>query len=219
MARFRPGLDARTGRFGIGMLVAAATLASCTVLPIEEAQRIRERDGGVLEVAPYVDRAWQRAQSEFTERSVSLEELYNTPVDALGQAKGSRAGEGSPWTFLVTGEGVVRAREVDSPRGQLRVDTAQGPVILQIGPVVSGTALRDALPFITFDDVADQTTFAEVGLQLTDRALAPLAPTIAALRPGDRIAFAGAASRADAGSALVVTPTQITPAPATRAAQ
>jgi predicted lipoprotein len=45
-------------------------------------------------------------------------------------------------------------------------------VALQVGPVMRGTALRDAVGFIQFDQFANQLQFADVANQLNERALA-----------------------------------------------
>lgn len=181
-------------------------------MPIAEAERVRQRESGLLDVDQYATDAWSRANQIIPERTVALADLSGADLDKLGAAKGNRAGDGSPWSFFVDGEGLVREVEADQPRGRILLDTAEGPVELQIGPVVSGTAIRDALPFITFDDVADQTAYAEIGLLLTDRALEPLKPVVTALKPGDRIAFMGAAGLSEGSGPLRITPIKISPA-------
>ena len=40
------------------------------------------------------------------------------------------------------------------------VDGKPTTVVLQIGPVIFGTALRDALPFIAFGDFVNQIDYA-----------------------------------------------------------
>ncbi len=54
----------------------------------------------------------------------------------------------------------------------VEVQTASGPrrIDLQIGPVVFGTALRDALSFIQFGDFVNQIQYAQVSRALNDRA-------------------------------------------------
>jgi predicted lipoprotein len=44
-----------------------------------------------------------------------------------------------------------------------------GQVALQIGPVIRGTTLRDALPFISFDQFVNQLEYARVSNAMHDR--------------------------------------------------
>ena len=191
------------------LFAGTAVLAGCTVLPIEEARRIQARQGSAFDVAAYVSSAWRRLDAQVSQRAVAVQQLDSRSVDTLGPARGNRAGEGSPWTFLVTGEGTVGDVRREGPRTTVGVVTPAGNVVLQLGPVVSGTAIRDALPFIAFDDVSDQVSFAEVGLRLTERAVAPLRPVALRLRPGDRVRFVGAASVPSSGEPMIVTPVRL----------
>ncbi len=194
----------------VAAVLTAAVLPACTVLSTEDAARIRQRGSGTFNVKAYVADAWTRAQRELPGRSVPLDVLTSRPLDAFGAAKGNRAGEGSAWTFITRGEGVVIEKAIGRPRGTLTLATSSGPVILQVGPMVSGTAVRDALPFVTFNDVADQVAFAEVGLELTERALGPLRATLATIQEGDRVSFAGAVTPGEPGDQLKITPISLT---------
>ena len=190
--------------------IALCLLAGCKVLPIDEARALRERSSGAFDAKRYVETIWGgRAQKTLSESAIPVERLRAEPVDALGAAHGRRAGEGSPWTFVVSGEGQVERVDLGQPRGTVMVRTATGPVLIQAGPVVSGTTIRDALPFVDFDGFPDQIAFAEVGSELTERAVVPLRRTLGALRPGDRIRFIGAARPAAGDAPLVVTPVTV----------
>lgn len=184
-------------------------LAGCKVLPVEEAAAIRARDGGSFDVNRFVAERWPgSAAQELRIRALPLGALRG-PLDQLGSRHGNRAGDGSPWTFVVRGAGVVRTIDRESPRGRLEVETATGPVTIQIGPVVSGSTIRDALPSIAFDDFPDQISFAETGMALTDKALAGLRPVLAGLETGDRISFLGTVSVAGDQSPLLLTPVEL----------
>ncbi len=78
----------------------------------------------------------------------------------------------------VTLEGVVLDVDTSSRVGTAAVDLepADGrpDVLLMIGPVFRGTALRDALDFIRFTDFTNQIQFAAVGTALNERALASM---------------------------------------------
>jgi predicted lipoprotein len=127
------------------------------------------------------------------------------------------ATEGSPWTFIVTGTGVVSAKNTQSRAATLTValDGAVPPAefSIQIGPVIRGNAIRDALPFVSFKDFTNQLEFADVGKALTALALEAISDDASAIEPGGRITFTGAMSLNGTGDRVVVTPVSLKPAP------
>ncbi|MGF7149644.1 putative lipoprotein [Sphingomonas zeicaulis] len=190
--------------------VALCLLAGCKILPIDEARALRERSSGAFDAKRYVETIWGgRAQKALADSAIPVERLRAEPIEQLGAAHGRRAGEGSPWTFVVSGEGQVERVDLGQPRGTVVVQTAVGPALIQAGPVVSGTTVRDALPFVAFDGFPDQIAFAEVGTELTERAVTPLRKTLGALKPGDRIRFLGTARPSAGDAPLVVTPVTV----------
>ena len=104
------------------------------------------------------------------------------------------------------GDAEIKAAELQSRHATLTVAVAGQDVALQIGPVIFGTALRDSLPFISFEQVVNQIQFAQVSRELNDRASAAARAGIdvAKLVPGTRIAFAGAMSAASPPQVTVV---------------
>ena len=148
----------------------------------------------------------------------------NTVLDAIakdpesaGKQFGHRAGDGQPWTYLIQGSGKVLSVDTASRHGLMTVDI--GPpasprqLVLQIGPVVFGTALRDALPVISFGDFVNQIEYAEVSRALNDRAVAMArAGADPASLAGKMILFAGAATQPAGNSPVQVTPVSIAPA-------
>ena len=129
--------------------------------------------------------------------------------DAAGKQYGHRAGEGQPWTYLVNGEGAVTTVDVASRHGtatlEVMIDNKPTTIILQIGPVIFGTALRDVLPFIAFGDFVNQIDYAEVSRALNDKATAGFAAELAGAE-GKVVSFAGAATAPTGGTPLTVTP-------------
>lgn len=102
-----------------------------------------------------------------------------------------------PIYLIVKGEGVVTAVDTRSRRGLLLVDIApydgKPDLSIQIGPVLQGTALRDATGLIRFSDFTNQLHYADVANEINNRilrtVLSPLQPS--ALK-GRRIRFLGA---------------------------
>jgi predicted lipoprotein len=106
---------------------------------------------------------------------------------------------------------VVKAVMLDQPRGAVLISGDAGEIRLQTGPVVTGTAIRDALPAVNFDDFPDQIAFAEVGQQLNERAIAAVRRDLSRLRPGDRVTVVGVTNLASTDEVVVLTPLTIAP--------
>ena len=125
---------------------------------------------GAFNAKTYVEELWD---------SKAIPLMHTAPIDvgtvlaaiakdpeAAGKEYGHRPGEGQPWSYLVKGEGAITSVDVASRHGtatlEVMIDNKPTKVILQIGPVIFGTALRDALPFIAFGDFVNQIDYAEV---------------------------------------------------------
>jgi erythritol transport system substrate-binding protein len=87
--------------------------------------------------------------------------------DEAGRKFGYRAKEGNvPWTFPVRFEGKIVAAETASRAATISIDTkgdGKFAAIIQIGPAVRGTALRDSLDFVSFNDFKNQIDYAQFG--------------------------------------------------------
>jgi predicted lipoprotein len=206
-------------------LAGLCALGGCKVVTIDEDRALRARRGGDFDAQHYVDSVWASkvipAINAKAKPAPIVASAIDNDLDKAGAALGRRVGDGSAWTFVVSGDGIVRKVDNTSPRGGVEValsGAASGRAIrIQTGPVVSETAIRDALPFVTFNDFTDQLAFAEVGRALTAKALTGLKPVLGRLRPGRHIRFVGVANIRSAADPLVVTPVSITAADARRA--
>jgi len=81
-----------------------------------------------------------------------------------GHREGTR-----PFSYLVSGEAEIAEVDTGSRVGKLKLDSYEEygkTVNILIGPVISGTALRDALPFITFGQFTNQLEFADVSREM-----------------------------------------------------
>ena len=102
----------------------------------------------------------------------------------------------SPPAFLIKGSGRVVSVDTASLISKIGVALGAGgkpDVFLQIGPIISGTDVRDALPFINFNQFVNQVQFGEVAIafnsKVRETALAKLDP---AKLKGKHIVFTGA---------------------------
>jgi predicted lipoprotein len=119
-----------------------------------------------FDATAYVDGIWtSRVRSQVNANAVAIEFFRGV---ATTSPTGARA-------VAVAVEGRVVSIDTSSRVGVALVDTdpADGApdAAIQIGPVLRGTALRDALEFIRFTDFTNQLEFAAVAGALNDRVL------------------------------------------------
>lgn len=172
-----------------------------------------DESGDDARIAALIAKTWSAQLAPFV-RSTAMDAATLRPaitadLDAAGKAHGHRgAGEGAAWNFAVKGSGKVVAADRQSRAAHADVDIdgdGEADVIVQLGPVVRGTALRDVAPFYSFTDFRDQIEFAKLGRALNDTAIKGFA-----LPDGDLVGrtlrFAGAAAVRSAADKLTVVP-------------
>jgi len=161
------------------LLFSAVALSGCKIVDNKDLTAARAKSDSEFDAAAYVDKIWEsKALPEFKSKAVDLDTVLQAVAedpDKAGKTYGQRAGEGNPWTYEIKGQGKVVAVDTASRHAILTVEaeTKSGPrkIDLQIGPVVFGTAVRDALPFIHFGDFVNQIQYAQVSRVLNDRAV------------------------------------------------
>jgi predicted lipoprotein len=188
----------------VGVLAALAALAVLrpwTVRPLAEAPPASFDPGS------YAGQVWDRV----------LDEARSTAVDVASAHPERYGAAGSPsrGALFVEGRGVVTSVDRESRVGLLRVDVAgvpRGEVAIQIGPVLRGTALRDALSFVCFTDFTNQSEFARVANALNDRVLrSVLAGLDAEALEGRELVFSGAMASGGARSGIEIVPLVLQP--------
>jgi predicted lipoprotein len=102
--------------------------------------------------------------------------------DAAGHKYGYRGkDDGAPWNFPTTLHGTIVDVDTQSSQGTLGVDvdgSGKAGVIVDIGPTVLGTTLRDSLDFVSFESFRNQIEYAQFGTALNayavERVMKPL---------------------------------------------
>ena len=180
-------------RVGVIVLGVAALTSSCvpwTVRPIEQ----EKPTAG--DPAAYVESIWaSRLVPAILSRAVDARTWLDAP-SAQRQQYGRHDPSG-PWQYMVRGTGRVVAVDTSSRSRLLLVDVApydhNPDVSIQIGPVLVGTALRDATGLIEFTNFENQLQFADVGNELNNRVLhSVLASLDTTALVGKTVSFAGA---------------------------
>jgi predicted lipoprotein len=110
-------------------------------------------------------------------------------------------------------EGTVLSANVESRAAAMEIALAAGggvDAIVQIGPVIRGTALRDALDFVKFGDFTNQIEFAQFGKALNayvQRATLEKLPRSALV--GKRVKVLGAYTAAAGDAPPLIAPASI----------
>jgi predicted lipoprotein len=159
-------------------LLAACLLSSAcvpwTVRPIDDSAQSADRP---FDAAAYVGSIWQ-----------------SKVLPAVAAARDLATMSPCANPCLVKGRGKVVRVDTASATGLATVNLeGGGTAVLQIGPVIRGTAVRDALPFIQFSQFVNQLEFARVGNALNDRVARGLSAIDASRLKGAGIEFSGAA--------------------------
>jgi predicted lipoprotein len=174
-----------------------AILRPWTVRPLQSAAK------AAFDPATFAASAWPRLLREATGTAADVSEVATASASASGKAR------------FLKGTGIVAAVDRQSRVGVLRVQlTGSKPatVAIQVGPVIRGTALRDASGFIEFSDFTNQFDYAGAANALNDYALRTVLgalPTEAL--QGRTVTFIGAAGKTPvrADGAIEIVPVQL----------
>jgi predicted lipoprotein len=177
-----------------------AILRPWTVRPIAD------NKPAVFDATAFAQSAWPRLVRESASTAIDVSEIAASTGTPPAAAR------------LVKGTGVVSAIDRRSRVGVMLVRATgarQVAVAIQIGPVIRGTALRDASGFIHFSDFTNQSDYAAAANALNDAALRTVvAPLAIDTLQGRTVMFVGAVGKSaprDDG-AIEVVPVRLEPA-------
>ena len=198
------------------LLCVVILLPACKIATIRrlDSNGNKSNEAQTFNSRSFVDSIWESnlkpALSQALELSTLLKEL-DKDAEGAKVRYGHRTGSG-PYYFIIKGSGRVVSVDTSSRMGTAMIAVAsydQRPVMLQIGPILKGTAIRDALPFIKTDQFANQIHFAEVANELNSRVEKTiLDPVDRTQLKGRRIVFSGTAG-ADDNQPLLITPVEL----------
>jgi predicted lipoprotein len=135
-----------------------------------------------FDAATYAQSQWPKVAADAEQQASDVA----APADGPSRAR------------FVKGSGVVTSVDRASRVGLLRVQVSglTVPVALQVGPVIRGTAIRDASTFIQFSDFTNQSDYAAAANALNDYALrAVIAPLPLDTLKDRTVTFTGAIGR------------------------
>lgn len=145
---------------------------------------------------------------------VELRGLAVRSPDEAGRKYGYREeGGNAPWTVVTRLEGRIVSADTGSRAATIAVDIdgdGKADAIVQIGPALRGTALRDCLDFVSFGNFKNQIDYAQFGKAMNQF----VARTALAALPrsdlvGRRVAALGAFPLANGDEPPLVAPAEI----------
>ncbi|MCY1145472.1 DUF2291 domain-containing protein [Actinoplanes sp. Pm04-4] len=176
----------------------ASAVAACSKIP---GVYVYEKDGSTAAAASatdpktYVENNWtQKIVPTVHDNAVDVTTVAKAIADdpaAAGKQYGNQAGTGSPFAFMVKGSGKVTDVDTSVPTGPVTVEVPSPggkpvKVTIATGPVIAGTAIRDAVKFISFGDFTNQIDYAEAANQINDKV-----KTDVIAKAGDKAALKG----------------------------
>jgi predicted lipoprotein len=151
------------------MLACALALGGCKFVKTEDEQK--QAAAGAFNPDKLVADIWDAKVVPYLEdRAGPLKDvsaLAASDLDAAAEKYGHKEKQGNaPWTFAAKVDGVIVAEETKSRAAYVDVDVdgdKQADARVSIGPAIRGTAIRDSLKFVNFNEFKNQIEWAQYG--------------------------------------------------------
>jgi predicted lipoprotein len=198
----------------LAVALLAAIAATTTTVSASDPGAAAAAGGSTFDAVEYAEERYAaEVVPTIQENAVPITELLPQIIDdpeAAGEQYGHRSGSSSPYAYPTSGEGVAGA--VD---GTLLPLTIEGlpedvQVMIQIGPAINGTALRDATGLVDFNDFLNQIEYANAATELNNKVKSDvLADFDAAGAEGKTVRFVGAFAYGSNPAVLQITPVEL----------
>jgi predicted lipoprotein len=196
----------------VWLALAILGLGGCRIVSQQELTNLKTPPNPDLAA---VAQTWQQ---KLVPQVVSEARPVNELLKALQSAKdfdracqslGWRAQQENPCVFAVRISGVVEKLDTVSRSGKITIRDSGGQiVVVQIGPTIRGTALRDGYKGVSYQDFNDQVLFGDYGRAINDLAVADIQR--AAPKAGEPLRVEGVFTAWDLPQAIPeVTPARI----------
>ena len=197
-------------------LCASLALAGCKIVETPKAGAADAKQSDADQMAAKADAIWTPRVLPYIQKHANDFNTVEAALKATPELAEKKYGirpdsVGGSWNFVVQGKGTIVAADRDSLAGSLSIDTSgdgKADLKVQLGPIVTGTALRDVLTFLPFADFRDQIEYAKFGSALNRRALQDVSLPKGDL-VGDRVSFSGVFSNDGAGPDSVLIPVSL----------
>lgn len=201
------------------LLALGLALTGCKIIKTPTAEEAAEEKSGGFNPTRQASELWgPKVVPYLTNRAgpfTDVASLVGSNLDAAAAKYGHKEKEGNaPWTFAAKVSGTVVKAETKSRAAYLDTDVdgdGKADVRVQIGPVIKGTAIRDSLDFVNFNQFKNQIQWAEFGKAFNAQANETLLQALPREGlEGKRIDAIGAYPLPASGQLPLLTPVTIT---------
>lgn len=194
----------------VWLAMAALALGGCRIVSQQELADLKNPPNPAM--ADVTATYQQKIVPQVLSEAKPLGELMSSlaaakDFDTACKTLGYRSQDENPCIFTVKVQGTVSAVNTTSRSGKMTVKDLSGQdVVVQIGPIIRGTALRDVYKGSSYQDFNDQVLFGDYGRAINNLA----SEEVKKLQPkvGDKVEVDGVFSCWD----VPQTPPDVTPA-------
>jgi predicted lipoprotein len=203
------------------VMLATAALPGCKIVKTPTAEeKAAAAAKTAFNPADKVEAIWQsQALPSIDKRAGDLKDVLSAiaanPDDA-GAKFGHRDKQSgnAPWTYVTKFQGKVVAADTQSRAATIDVDSdgdGKADAKVQIGPALRGTALRDSLDFVNFNEFKNQIEWAQFGKAFNEKVNASILQAIPRDGlTGKTVTVTGAFPLPSSGQLPLVTPAGLT---------
>lgn len=194
----------------VWLAMAALALGGCRIVSQQELADLKNPPNPAMAnvTATYQQKIVPQVLSEAKPLGELMSSLAAAKdFDTACKTLGYRSQDENPCIFTVKVQGTVSAVNTTSRSGKMTVKDLSGQdVVVQIGPIIRGTALRDVYKGSSYQDFNDQVLFGDYGRAINNLA----SEEVKKLQPkvGDKVEVDGVFSSWD----VPQTPPDVTPA-------
>ncbi|WP_336803679.1 DUF2291 domain-containing protein [Erwinia aphidicola] len=194
----------------VWLAMAALALGGCRIVSQQELADLKNPPNPAMAnvTATYQQKIVPQVLSEAKPLGELMSSLAAAKdFDTACKTLGYRSQDENPCIFTVKVQGTVSKVNTTSRSGKMTVKDLSGQdVVVQIGPIIRGTALRDVYKGSSYQDFNDQVLFGDYGRAINNLA----SEEVKKLQPkvGDKVEVDGVFSSWD----VPQTPPEVTPA-------
>lgn len=219
------GVRWRQGVVLLTMLLLVQVVAACslyTTRPLQPVASGSQTDQFNQNFDPnsYADKNWSsKVVPTIVDKSVDISTVLKALEQDSDAAQKQYAVQSSDglYNFMVKGTGKVIATNTSSRNGTLSIQLPasaglkkQPTILVQVGPVLLGTAIRDSVGFINYNQFTNQVQYAQVADALNAHAASDLKSLDAAKLQGKTVTFYGAFTYATLDQ-IMIAPVKVVP--------
>ncbi|WP_058910424.1 DUF2291 family protein [Entomohabitans teleogrylli] len=160
----------------VWLALAILGLGGCRIVSQQELADLRDPPNPKM---ANIEQTWQqKLVPQVTAQARPVADLLKAlqgqqDIDSACQALGYRSQAENPCVFAVRVSGQVEKVDTQSRSGKMTIRDASGEtVVVQLGPTIRGTALRDGYKGASYQDFNDQVLFGDFGRSINDQASA-----------------------------------------------